>query len=63
MAFEKLLQNPRATSVKVVYAKDWPAPSFTICPTHDFLRRNEDVLDGCGGFSGTGKYVIYDRLG
>ena len=55
MAFQKLLEKPRATSVTVEYAKDWPAPSFTVCPTNEFLRRNEDVLDDCGFKD---KYVI-----
>ena len=51
LSFIRLIEKPRATSIKIEYAKKWPVPSFTVCPTDKKLRRNEDVLKECGGFA------------
>ena len=53
LSFQKFLDKPRSTSVKIEYDRDWPTPptpGFTICPTDHNLERNEDVLDQCQVF-------------
>ena len=56
LSFVRLIEKPSATSIKIEYAKNWPVPSFTVCPKDMHYRRNETVLKECGGFSGK-----YDR--
>ena len=43
LALDKFLQEPRSTSVRIDYAKNWPMPKVILCPT-----MKEEVLEECG---------------
>ena len=62
LSFQKFLENPRSTSLSMEYTHDVSFPTFTVCPTTPFLRRNADVLKKCGFYGLTG-YMNYTDKG